>query len=122
MGKRQYPPGEHVYFIRCDGWLKIGMTKNLGKRLLSISGNNPRHVFILAYIAGGKELEKELHIRFRNHHARNEWFHCHKQIFDYIDEFATSATKGPAPRAYNRKKNALPTGQDAAALARSFDL
>ena len=114
------PTKEYVYFMRCDEWLKIGRTRNLKKRLYSVSCCNPRHVFILAWMEGGAELERSLHTRFRKYHSRHEWFRCHKKIFDYIDEHAnTEHIYGPQKR---RKAATLPTTEDVLEVLARFEI
>lgn len=54
--------------------VKIGMTKNIRKRLGSIQTHYPRPLEVLWTHHGGIELEEFLHERFRRLRIHGEWF------------------------------------------------
>lgn len=63
-----------IYFIECDGYVKIGYTTQLNRRVKSFATSNPHPVKLLASAPGNVEDEQELHKRFRELHHRGEWF------------------------------------------------
>jgi hypothetical protein len=78
-----------VYFIACDGFVKIGHTKDIRKRFQGISLANPRPCELLAIVRTSDEqesrhIEKSLHARFAVHRHRLEWFRHTPDIHAYI--------------------------------------
>lgn len=76
-----------VYFIRCQQFIKIGMTTEWRNRLSSLQTANPIRLEPLAVFEGGADEEARLHKLFAEHRHRadGEWFHECQQILDYID-------------------------------------
>jgi hypothetical protein len=68
---------EWVYFIQAgyDGPIKIGTAKNVEARKAELQTGNPRKLHVLGKRAGGRDVERELHDRFRAYRIRGEWFH-----------------------------------------------
>ena len=76
----RYAYDEYVYFIsdRC-GHIKIGRTKDVGKRLEALQIAHALPLRLIAYICCGTsddaiELEKILHSRFYLYRLNGEWF------------------------------------------------
>lgn len=88
-------PTQLVYFIRCEGFVKIGISSNPEKRLLDLqrSGNGtlapPRIDLTTAEIVttepGGRAKESELHDMFAYLRIVGEWFAEEDEITEYID-------------------------------------
>lgn len=86
---------QFVYFIRCEGFVKIGISSNPEKRLqdLQRSGNGtlapPRIDLTTAEIvtteAGGRAKESQLHNMFAYLRIVGEWFVEEPEITEYIE-------------------------------------
>jgi len=73
----------YVYFIQegkgSYGYIKIGKSNNVDKRLDSLQTGNPRKLTLMASIKcktpnDALRLEKKLHIKFKKENIRGEWF------------------------------------------------
>ena len=71
----------HVYFIRAGkrGAIKIGVARNIGKRLAELQTANAYELHLIASIEcdgmpSALRLEKQLHKRFKRQCIRGEWF------------------------------------------------
>ncbi len=82
-----------VYFIqeKGGGFIKIGYTENINARLSQMQTNSPHDLVILSIIEAGKEKEKQIHEKFRNHHHRGEWFYPSGEIMEYINYLNNSS-------------------------------
>jgi hypothetical protein len=68
-----------IYFIRAthDGPVKIGYVTDeyaLDGRLSSLQVASPDELYVDAIIPGGRDLERDLHVRFAEGRIRGEWF------------------------------------------------
>lgn len=72
-----------VYFIQegkgNHGYIKIGVSNNVNKRLDSLQTGNPRKLTLMASIKcdtpnNAYRLEKKLHKKFKSQCIRGEWF------------------------------------------------
>lgn len=72
-----------------DDLIKIGTTGNLKNRLRSLYGRKG-HIFkTLALMQGSFNTEHCVHQRFKDHLVSGrEWFRPHKDIYDFIEEYA----------------------------------
>lgn len=69
----------HVYLMRCEGFLKIGVALDVGQRQRGIQTGNPFDVTVVAYrpfptIALATAAEAALHRQFVDKQHRSEWF------------------------------------------------
>ena len=71
----------HVYIIQSgkDGPYKIGMARNVEKRLDELQIGNPQKLYIIAKIYFGTDarayhIEKQLHRMYSRARIRGEWF------------------------------------------------
>lgn len=83
-----------IYFITNGESIKIGYTKsNIERRLKQLQTSCPQKLFILGWIDGDKEKEKELHIKFSNSRIRSngEWFRPTHDILEYINTYNKKA-------------------------------
>jgi hypothetical protein len=83
-------PVRGVYFVCCQGFVKIGHAKDIRKRISGIAQMNPHRVWLRAYIntdseAESRRLEAELHERFKDDRYRLEWFHYTDRIRSFVD-------------------------------------
>jgi hypothetical protein len=79
----------YVYFIQIDriGPIKIGFTKDLGKRLMGLQVSSPYPLRILCLFPGNENMEKEIHDSYREMRMEGEWFLPHPFILKEIDCF-----------------------------------
>lgn len=76
----------HIYFIKCNEFVKIGVSHSPDSRLDDLQIGNPYELKIIGYIAnGGFKLEKEIQKRFFNQLIHHEWFRLNNEIKEYIN-------------------------------------
>lgn len=66
-----------VYVVKCGDFFKIGITKDLDKRIMSLQVGNPVKIepFLrILPIGSARKLEKELHEKFTEKSISGEWF------------------------------------------------
>jgi hypothetical protein len=88
-----------IYFVKCNEFVKIGITNNSAEgRLTILQVANPYKLTLLLTIqTTDQTLEKQLHQRFDQYHVRGEWFFLSREIQEYIanekyaDGFAAAA-------------------------------
>jgi len=74
----------YVYFMQSGGYIKIGFSQNVNKRLESIQTGHPNKVKIKYKFKGGKHIEKFLHQTFKHKRSYGEWFHWCEEIEDFV--------------------------------------
>lgn len=81
-----------VYFIRAVdenkkdyGPIKIGVSNNPKKRLVSIQTGNSNKLRIISTILGGRRRERLLHEEFKDSRLTGEWFKPTKRLLDFIN-------------------------------------
>jgi hypothetical protein len=77
---------EVIYFIEAMGInrIKIGITDTLYSRLYSIKTYCPYPPIIIGAIHGYRELEEEIHHKFKHLRKHGEWFEATQELRDYI--------------------------------------
>lgn len=128
---RATPTDGTIYFLRCEGSIKIGWTSNLTQRMRGY----PPNTVMLATMPGTRSDESQLKRRFAVHatHGR-EWFAAVPTLMQHIDqviaehgappkvEFAAKrvAIPQPRPKSYvggnyrgNWQRGESPTGKTA---------
>ena len=75
-----------VYFVRSEhsGFIKIGVTGDLRKRVANLQNASGSVLRILATEPGGLAHEQALHKRFEAYQIRGEWFKPGPELLDYI--------------------------------------
>jgi hypothetical protein len=67
-----------IYLIRCseNSYYKIGITKNIERRLKQIQTSSPDHIYLVEKYESpyASKIEKALHNFFKSYHRNNEWF------------------------------------------------
>jgi hypothetical protein len=67
-----------IYLIRCseNSYYKIGITKNIERRLKQIQTSSPDKVYLVEKYESNyaTTIEKALHNFFKAYHRNNEWF------------------------------------------------
>jgi hypothetical protein len=80
----------HLYFIESDFGIKIGISKNVNRRLLEIQNYAPSSIIIKTIKYGGK-YEILLHKKFKKQNIKNnplygrEWFYKNDDLYAFID-------------------------------------
>lgn len=97
------PTAEYTYFILCEGYVKIGKSKNPFLRFEALTregdttirpeGINISTAHMLGYVVGGARLERELHYLFEDQRVAGEWFHYDSKIAKAIQIFIGSEDK-----------------------------
>jgi hypothetical protein len=78
-----------TYFILCGetGFVKIGKSNRVGKRLASLQTANPHKldlILCLPDVCGFTE--EHLHQRFAKHRTQGEWFSYVDDLVDFVEE------------------------------------
>lgn len=76
-----------IYFLQCgeDGPIKIGCTEgSIVTRLRQLQGTSPHILIVRGVHNGDRQVEKDLHDRFRASWVRAEWFHPSEDLMEYI--------------------------------------
>lgn len=77
-----------VYFVWCEGFVKIGRTLDIKERLSDLRTGNPFPITVLGVIEGTKKLESQLHKKYRNQKVHGEWFNLTEdQLRELQDSF-----------------------------------
>jgi len=85
--RRDYMEGKmDVYFVEGAGLIKIGVSKDVEKRIASLKNGSPVPLTLLGYIQGSRALEAELHERFADIRDHGEWFQATDVLRQYIAE------------------------------------
>jgi hypothetical protein len=82
-----------IYVIHCDGYCKIGTTRNDPHlRLKQMQTGNPHELTLMAAIPGGEAVEVALHEEFANKRVRGEWFQLtHDDVISIALRFVPDA-------------------------------
>ena len=73
-----------MYLIQCGDYVKIGVARSLGKRLMGLQCGTPYDLKLLGAVRGDYALERELHRKFEMHAHRGEWFINHPEILEWF--------------------------------------
>jgi T5orf172 domain len=74
-----------IYFLqRRDGLIKIGTTRDIGKRVRALQKSHGI-LAILKTIEGGLAEERAIHRRFKRHHEFGEWFRPEAELLSFIE-------------------------------------
>lgn len=79
-----------VYFLYCAGFVKIGMSKRIVKRMAAIQLVMPLRAQTVFLVRGGRLTEEYFHYVFREYHVGGEWFELGPRIRDLIERLAPS--------------------------------
>lgn len=93
LGNRVSVPKSFVYFMEREGLVKIGVTKNVDKRVREVSrgsampkGMTVGPVRLLGTIPGAYDEERALHKKFWRYRVGGEWFTYERQVKEHIDQ------------------------------------
>lgn len=79
---KRYRHPEITYFIECQGFVKIGRTKNISRRMIVFATSNPFALKLLGTCSIG---ESQLHQQFSHLRHQGEWFHATDELLQYIE-------------------------------------
>jgi hypothetical protein len=81
---------DKVYFVGGDvGAIKIGLARDVEKRLAEIQAHSPIPVSALAITEGGRGVELAYHRQFAAHRLHGEWFERHPDILAEIERLSS---------------------------------
>ena len=87
----------HIYFIRCEGAVKVGYSRHPGLRLRALQTANPKQLELLYSFLDFQRKEKEIHCDLEKHSINGEWFEHNDFVRNYIKTLQTQQwekTKG----------------------------
>lgn len=78
-----------IYFIECNGQYKIGSTSDLKSRFTTLQTSSPTllrlvHMIPIPISHDHGQVEKALHIIFKDAHIRGEWYNLTQQDIERI--------------------------------------
>lgn len=85
----------HVYFIKCDNLIKIGITQNtviLRVRSIQSEIKKPVQILTSLYVRDHGTMEATLHKKFAKSRVHGEWFNLDEKLNFFIEE-----TSGKSP-------------------------
>jgi mRNA-degrading endonuclease YafQ of YafQ-DinJ toxin-antitoxin module len=74
---------EHLYFIKCGEYIKIGSTDNIDRRVKDLRNSNPYPVELIMSMVGQGHREADYHELYKEHRVHGEWFKmndCNKEL------------------------------------------
>lgn len=79
-----------IYFIQhgAGGPIKIGIAKDVERRLASLQSASPVPLHVLGAVRGTERGERQLHLRFAKHRIRGEWFQPVEDLLRYVERTA----------------------------------
>lgn len=88
-----------VYFIRPVGMvgpIKIGCSRDVSARLLTLGTWSPFPLELIAKFEGGMKLERNIHECFADVHSHKEWFRASAKLLDFIAKIKAGVPVGEA--------------------------
>ncbi|MDR6172607.1 GIY-YIG nuclease family protein [Curtobacterium sp. SORGH_AS_0776] len=82
-----------VYFVQqgTNGPIKIGASRNFGKRLKTLRTHSPVELRVLGTFAGGFDVERDLHHELAAHQLEGEWFSPAPEVLAAMTRIALTA-------------------------------
>lgn len=89
--------GVYIIEVRDSGLFKIGITKDINKRLSQLQTSNPYEFYLFDFFITikNRELEKLLHEKFRLNRYKREWFKLNQDEVREACKFASSFINRP---------------------------
>jgi hypothetical protein len=78
----------NVYFVQCNGAggpIKIGMARDVAKRMAQFRIGNPFTLVCLAQHQAPFDAERRLHVSFASHALGGEWFSPAEEVLAFAD-------------------------------------
>jgi hypothetical protein len=80
-----------MYFIECNGFVKIGRAKNVGQRLAEMQTGNPYEMRVWKIFYDKGYLEQQVHKVLQVDKVRGEWFKITELTNDVIRMLETNS-------------------------------
>lgn len=75
----------YIYFIQAtNGPIKIGLTKNVQRRLVRLQTGNPYKLSLLYFCPAKGVVEEQLRFHLKSDHMRGEWYWPTQKVFNVI--------------------------------------
>lgn len=94
LSKEKAESPSYVYFVfnQDSNAVKIGVAKNIQKRLSALQTSSPAKLELLGFIKtnnsrDAKKLEHSLHQKFTALWIMGEWFQCKQELLNYINYY-----------------------------------
>lgn len=111
----------HVYFLRCQDFIKIGTATCARSRHRAVQTVSPFEVELLCAIPGNADLERSLHRRFWHLRERGEWFRPDASLEAYIAR-SLEKTKAANIAAWSEVAKCDECGHDTRCMTRRADV
>ncbi len=85
LGSALKPSDPVIYFIGCQGCVKVGTTRCIESRLAALQCGNPRDLTLLALFKGDQKVERALHRLLLPYRERGEWFRLEPPVRHFIE-------------------------------------
>lgn len=73
-------PGRFVYLVKCQDFVKIGVSYDAKKRFEEIQSANPFTLELIAFIRGNHSMERQIHQMFDKFRVHGEWFQYTNEV------------------------------------------
>lgn len=83
-GRHARLPTAGVYFVQAGDAVKIGMSKDIPKRLRTLRTMSPLPLELLGAVPGGRQEEAELHREWATQRLHGEWFRAAPELLGRI--------------------------------------
>lgn len=79
--------GLYLYFIKCEGFVKIGISKKPHVRIQTLQIGSPFKYNVIGTIQVevAYKLEKEIHWLFEEYNERGEWFRLEGALKNWLE-------------------------------------
>lgn len=74
-----------LYVVRAGSHCKIGITRDLPRRVTELQVGSAHELEVLLAIPGGAEDERWVHERFALYRVRGEWFFAAKPLLEWVE-------------------------------------
>ena len=91
-------PVPGVYFLRDDGWIKIGYSSDLSRRMKELNIAHAEELEVVGLLPGPRRIETQLHRAFDQLRGRGEWFKYESPLTEFIETTMQLAGFNPTPR------------------------
>lgn len=109
-----------VYFARAGDAVKIGVSRNVRRRVQMLSTCSPFPIQLLAVMPGGIQDERALHRRFAHLRMNGEWFRPDSELLDFIATLPpVAATPKREPNLTSGRKRMILNPEQKELLARA---
>jgi hypothetical protein len=74
-----------VYFVEANGFIKIGFTADMERRMCALASSSPHPTTLLHRMPGTRDHEIDLHRQFAHLRVRGEWFRSDPELLEFIE-------------------------------------